>query len=162
VRKFVYAVAAVLALSPFIALASASTPAGAAVTHPAAALTGDYICESSGNPCVGGGSPANLNVGNLYSQGSCSTYESESYCQLVAQNGQCLSWDDISGNPVDLVDCNGKIRQDWWWSGVRFRNLYATELGSAYSDGVCMNADAADQVDLYYCDVPSSEWEWSG
>jgi hypothetical protein len=159
-RRLIIGAAAVLALSPFIALASASTPAGAAVSPGGG---GAEICVSGAglSQCLLGGSPVMIGgAGYDFVQGSCSTYQGESYCQVVSQGGQCLSWPDTSGNPVDAVACNGKDRQDWWWSGDRFRNLYATELGSAYSDGVCLNADAADQTDLYYCDVSSSEWAW--
>jgi hypothetical protein len=134
----------------------------AAVRHPAAAAQScEQICLAGFGTeyCVGGGSPAVLTGtgGNLYTAGSCTPYQGKNYCQ-VKVGGDCPSWDDVTGNPVNLVSCNGEDRQDWWWSGARFRNLYATKA----NEDACMNAKLPQggqaTVDVYVCSYGSSDW----
>jgi hypothetical protein len=88
------------------------------------------------------------------------TYQGEDYCEvrMVASPRWCLDYANGNGNPVYWNTCNSKrIAQDWWWSGQRFRNLYATELGV----DACMNVDTETlAVDVYLCDVNTSKWSF--
>jgi hypothetical protein len=89
-RRFAYAIAAVLALSPVILLAPASAPSSAAVTHPHAAAAA--ACHSEGpwsNFFNGGG-------GYLWASGT-------------AAGDQLYSYADGSGNSVEwcMVDEGG-------------------------------------------------------
>jgi hypothetical protein len=170
-RRLLCAVAAVAAMSPFIALASAGAPAGAAVTHPAAAATpaqiGPHtICfHTDTSVCVwaqpSGDSPlvecCHANFTD-YGQDFSMTYKGETYYSLN-QDGTdlCLQWDkDSSESVVIEVACDGNtVSQFFWWSGIRFRNLYATKEG----DAACLNG-ADSYLTLGACSGSSTEWNY--
>jgi hypothetical protein len=164
-RRLIIGAAALLALSPFIALASASTPAGAAVTHPAAsaANASDAICTNSnvaicivdnGNPVSLGGPPDTFFKTPF---GMCTTSGGESYCEVRESGTEtCLQWNDNTDNTVSGASCDrSNANQLWWWSGQRFRNLGATQQG----EDACMNQKTSNEsVDVYVCSGTSSEW----
>jgi hypothetical protein len=136
-----------------------------AAAVPASALTGG-ICLANNSACLEVG-PA----GSQYSVGTviedfvqnCSgngqtTYNGEPYCEVNSPDTNlCLEWDKTGGGIVISADCNGNIvSQHWWWSGQRFRNLYATDE----NDPACLNAESNDYVDTDSCSISSSKWEW--
>jgi hypothetical protein len=130
---------------------------------PASAKSATIICmNSSPGTCINSNvDPVGLTTGVppgfAYPFGMCTTYEGNSYCE-VRQSGTetCLGWDDSGNNFVRPASCNRNSDAElWWWSGLRFRNLAATKAG----EHACMNADtSASAVDVYLCNVTSSEW----
>jgi hypothetical protein len=130
-RKFVFAVAAVLALSPLMVLASVSSPASAAVQHPAAA-------EAT---CVKESSPYNKVSGvmrYLYADGTAAgtgvftnstmSTSGESWCYQTGNvvgevqyfmmrlqgTTMCAELDVSAGSVVNLASCDvSKAAQNW-------------------------------------------------
>jgi hypothetical protein len=55
-----------------------------------------------------------------------------------------------------MAPCDSNtISQYWWWSGQRFRNLWATEIN--YSSGVCLYVGGG----LTTCTGEATEWTWN-
>ena len=129
-RRFTYAVAAVLALSPLILLASASTPASAAVTHPDAAAAS--TCHSEGpwsNFFDGGG-------GYLWASGT-------------AAGDQIYSYADGSGDSVEwcmVADGSGNY-------GFRLKNTSQCAEYSGPEQG-------PGKVILAGCDSSNAAQQW--
>jgi hypothetical protein len=166
-RRLAFAVAGVLALSPFIALASVSSPASAAVQHPAAA-------EAT---CVDQSSPYNVISGTdryLYADGTAagtgvftnSTQTSdEDWCyqsgnvvgdvtyfmMRLQGTDMCAEYDQSGGGVVNLASCDvSKLAQNWSTRPVILGStalLTNEQLGDSGSS--CLTSDKGSLEDVY-------------
>ena len=154
-----------------VAAAAALGVMGAVAAVPALATGPAHICSTdagvggssqcvvalgSGDPVVllgPGNSPTNWETGSNCETGT----NGQSYCQ-IKQDGPnlCLQWDEDWPNVVIEATCDSNtISQHWWWSGQRFRNLYATQIGR---NGVCLAATGDISLDL--CSNADTAWSW--
>jgi hypothetical protein len=173
--RVLVAVAATAALGVMGAVASVPASASAVPASASVATTTGHILSvavpSWGLPLLNvPGQPIYIDSSPETYKTDCSAgmnYNGEDYCEVLDVNTDlCLQYShaDITVNkkPVaNLVipeDCNSSIvSQDWWWSGQRFRNLYATQIGQ----DACLNVDTStNYIDAYLCSGDTSEWSF--
>jgi hypothetical protein len=155
VRKFVYAVAALLAaLAPLAAIG----PASAAVRHPAAA---QVPCQGNPEVLVNNGNPSLIGYWNVPSSGSNTGVVLDSYSHMTefcmlqegTSDGQgwaafrqygtsnCATWSS-SSNQVNMQACDPSDRpaQNWTFTGVLpyegLANSYTEELYGDFVDSL--------------------------
>lgn len=135
----------------------------AALPASASAEIDTAICSNYISGCVlseGSGNFVTLTTGHPtnYTTHQEITYNGEDYYSLQQDSTNlCLEWDE-SGTYVREATCSSTVdSQFFWWSGQRFRNLYATKIGH----DACLNYDGSNGLlDLYSCSVTSSEWTY--
>jgi hypothetical protein len=161
------AATAVLGMMGAVAAVPASAsvaPASASVATTTTTTTGSICSEDVVGDCLESPTAGNVvyvTMGTNYAyETDCSagtTYNGEDYCE-VKESGTnvCLEYDHTDGNLVVTATCSSSIAsQDWWYSGTRFRNLYATEI----NQDACLNLDTSTgYVDVYSCSVNTSTW----
>jgi hypothetical protein len=143
IKRLVYAVAGVLALSPLVGLASVSAPASAAVQHPAAA---EATCADQSDPrnffdgTADGGylyeSGGELFSNNTTSQEWC--YETGNALSgggnyfLMREQGtdNCAELDVSLGSYVYTATCDvSKLAQNWAWNDADV--IYNQQTGTS-------------------------------
>jgi hypothetical protein len=187
-KRFAFAVAGVLALSPLVGLASVSSPAAAAVTHTAyhAARTGpaspeingsDQLCAFQLNGLVGCAQTYPLAGGDVgLCEPICGNFWEipgpNNYGPITipsAMTGQgtlCMQLHKADPNFPDdtnllLEPCNGIASQQWYQLPAHDPGTYEFENG--YEGTECLNAVYYDSViNVYKCSPnannPDQEW----